>query len=96
MKLHVTQAAIDCLTKEWDFEAGESVRVYVRYQSGGPSPLVLGIQKEKPGREPVALRQEAGGISFFMEERDAWFLEGRDLTIDANGSDLLFVTNESR
>lgn len=91
MELSITPQAVDCLKHEWDFVAGESVRIYVRYQSGGPSPLALGIQKAKPGREPIALRQEAGGIDFFMEERDSWFLEDKSLTIDAKGPDVLFV-----
>lgn len=91
MELNITPQAVDCLKHEWDFVAGESVRVYVRYQSGGESPLALGIQKAQPGREPVALRREAGGIDFFMEERDVWFLEGKSLTIDATGPDVRFV-----
>lgn len=91
MELNVTPQAVDCLKHEWDFVDGESVRVYVRYQSGGSSPLVLGIQKEQPGREQIALRQEAGGMLFYMEERDVWYLEGKSLTIDAQGPDVLFV-----
>src|SRR5690606_11402252 len=88
MNMHVTDVAIACLKDEWAFESGEYVRVYVRYVSGGPAPMALGIQKEKPRQ--AFYSTEAGGITFYAEESDAWYLRGRTVTIDAEGTEIVF------
>lgn len=88
MDLQVTDQAVTCLKEEWGFEEGEMIRVYVRYVSGGAEPLSLGINKDTPRK--AAMELTAGGITFFMEENDVWFLDGRKLKIDAEGEEIRF------
>lgn len=94
MRLRVTDQAVACLKGEWAFEAGERVRVYVRYAGGGPEAYALGITKETDVPDEPALYAEAGGIQFFMEEKDSWFLQDSPLTIDAQGLDLRFIVGD--
>lgn len=88
MKLIVTDAAVHCFTKEWGFREGEYVRVYVRYAGGGEDPYALGIMSGKPIH--IGIETAAGKLTFFMEEADLWFLDNRDLTLDAKGEDIFF------
>ncbi|GAA3401295.1 HesB/YadR/YfhF family protein [Paenibacillus hodogayensis] len=88
MKLSVTDAAVFCFSKEWGFREGEHIRVYVRYAGGGEDPYALGIMSGKP--MDAGLESKAGGMTFFMEETDLWYLEERDLTLDAKGEDIFF------
>lgn len=90
MKLNITEKALSCLKEEWGFEAGESIRVYVRYAGGGGEPYALGITRAIPVGGG-GIRTDAGGIVFFMEESDLWFLEERDLVIDAKGDEIQFI-----
>jgi len=93
MQIDVTDRAVACLKDEWGFAEGEQVRLYVRYAGGGSDPYALGILKEQPSGEE-AFRTIAGGIVFYIEERDVWFLQGKRLTIDARGEELLFLLEE--
>ncbi|QAY67054.1 HesB/YadR/YfhF family protein [Paenibacillus protaetiae] len=90
MQLHISDAAVDCFIKEWGFSKGESIRIFVRYVSGGQEPYALGITRDDPIHP--ALSANAGGIGFFMEHNDVWFLEGKDLAIDASGEDIILKT----
>lgn len=92
MKLIVTDAAVRCFTEEWGFREGDFVRVFVRYAGGGEDPYALGIMSGKP--IDVGIRATAGKLTFFMEEADLWFLENRDLTLDAEGEDIFFRLSE--
>lgn len=93
MHLKVTAAAIDCFKKEWGFSEGESIRIFVRYVSGGTEPYALGITRDNPIN--AALTADAGGISFFMERNDIWFLEDKDLHVDAVGEDIVLHTQSA-
>ncbi|MFD1954888.1 Fe-S cluster assembly protein HesB [Paenibacillus thailandensis] len=90
MALTVTAAAVDCFKKEWGFGEGENIRIFVRYVSGGREPYALGITRDDPIN--AALSTSEGGLRFYMETNDVWFLEGRDLTIDASGEDIVLKT----
>ncbi|MEF3303672.1 HesB/YadR/YfhF family protein [Paenibacillus sp. GYB003] len=92
MKLNVTDEAVRCFAEEWGFREGEHIRIYVRYAGGGENPYALGIMSAKP--IDAGLRATAGGMTFFMEEADVWFLENRDLTLDAQGEDIYFQLPE--
>lgn len=87
MLLKVSDAAIDCFKKEWGFSEGESIRIFVRYVSGGKEPYALGITRDEPIN--AALSASAGGMRFYMESNDIWFLEDNDLEIDAAGEDIV-------
>ncbi|TLS53321.1 Fe-S cluster assembly protein HesB [Paenibacillus antri] len=91
MKLEVTERAVACLQGEWGFEPGEFIRVYARYAGGGAEPYVLGIQKERPRGDGRQESTVAGGMTFFIEEGDMWFVQDKKVTIDATGPDIQFV-----
>lgn len=84
----VTTTALTCFQQEWGFDDGEHIRVFVRYISGGESPFGFGITRDRPF-EPQ-LKTNAGRLVFFMESKDVWFLDGRSLTIDCRGEDIVF------
>jgi uncharacterized protein YneR len=91
MKLTVTGKAVTCLQEEWGFEEAKFVRVYVRYVGGDGDPYALGILKEESVPVDRAIRTEIQEIIFFIEEKDQWYLQEKDLIIDAQGVDIRFV-----
>jgi len=94
MKLEITEQAAACLKDEWRFDEGELIRVYVRYAGGGGEPYAVGILKERPSAEGTALQTEADGMTFFIDEKDAWYFRDKHVTIDASGMDVRFVVKE--
>lgn len=91
MNLQITESAVSCLKQEWGFVDGDSIRVYVRYAGGGSEPYVLGILREKPERHDDIIHITDGGFFVYIKQSDLWFLEERNLTIDAQGVELLFL-----
>ncbi|MGM1045890.1 Uncharacterized protein YneR [Paenibacillus uliginis N3/975] len=89
MKIIVTDAAVDCFKKDWEYSIGDYVRIYVRYSGGGEDAFAFGITRDEP-RYP-AISNVYGGITFFIEENDLWYLDGRDLTIDCFHEDIVFA-----
>jgi uncharacterized protein YneR len=88
MELMVTAAALECFRNEWAFGDGEQIRVFVRYVSGGDVPFALGITRDIP--QEAVLMTAAGPLTFFMESKDVWYLEGNRLLIDCEGEDIIF------
>ncbi|TJY41164.1 Fe-S cluster assembly protein HesB [Cohnella pontilimi] len=88
MELTVTPAALDCFRQEWAFGDGEHIRVFVRYITEGDPPFAFGITRDTPS--DAALTTVAGSLTFFMERKDVWFLQGNRLTIDCLGEDIVF------
>lgn len=80
MSLIITPEAAACFTEVWGYQVGESIRVYVRYSSGSSEAFAFGITRDRP--QSAALTAEQGGVTFFMEQDDVWFLENRDLLVD--------------
>lgn len=92
MELAVSAAAVECFRKEWAFEDGEHIRIFVRYVSGGKEPFALGITRDTP--QEAELVTTAGSLTFYMEHKDVWFLEGKPLLIDCEGDDIVFRIGE--
>ncbi|KIL36066.1 Fe-S cluster assembly protein HesB [Cohnella kolymensis] len=88
MELIVTPSALSCFKKEWGFGDGEIIRVFVRYVSGGELPFAFGITRDTPLDAAVTTVAEA--VTFYMERKDTWFLEGKSLKIDSEGEDIVF------
>jgi uncharacterized protein YneR len=82
MKLMVTEQAFDWLKRELNLQAGDSVRLFVRYGGCGGvhAGFSLGIHKEK--HKKCGLEHTLHNIRFFMEQEDVWYLDGRDLIVD--------------
>ncbi|WP_042160746.1 HesB/YadR/YfhF family protein [Paenibacillus gorillae] len=89
MKMSVTSAATACFMEEWGFKPEDSVRIYVRYSGGGEDAFSFGIMKDTARYPAVSTVQD--GIHFYMEENDAWYMDGKDLTIDLRNENIVFV-----
>ncbi|WP_311295019.1 MULTISPECIES: HesB/YadR/YfhF family protein [unclassified Paenibacillus] len=85
----VTNAAVACFQRDWEYRKGDFIRIYVRYSGGGEDAFAFGITKDEP-QYPVNT-YVGDGITFFMEENDAWYLDGRNLTIDCLHGDIVFA-----
>jgi uncharacterized protein YneR len=88
VELIITPSALSCIKGEWGFGDGEVIRVFVRYVSGGEVPFAFGITRDTPLEAAVTTVAEF--LTFYMESKDIWFLEGKSLTIDCEGENILF------
>lgn len=81
MRLMVEQAAADWYRKEMALNEGDHLRIFVRLGGcGSVQPgFSLGVSRDVP-RNP-ALHYAAGGIVFFMEEDNLWYLDNKKLRI---------------
>ncbi|MGZ9584538.1 HesB/YadR/YfhF family protein [Paenibacillus marinisediminis] len=90
MQLKVTPAAAERFKTEWGFEQGDDIRIFVRYSGFSKSgPYSFGIMKDSP-REPATMTQ-TGGLTFYMEQNDLWFLDEKELTIDEEHEEIVFL-----
>jgi uncharacterized protein YneR len=88
VELIITPSALSCFKGEWGITDGEVIRVFVRYVSGGEVPFAFGITRDTPLDAAVTTALER--ITFYMERKDVWFLEGKSLRIDCQGEDIVF------
>ncbi|MBB6691861.1 Fe-S cluster assembly protein HesB [Cohnella xylanilytica] len=89
MELVISPAALSCFRHDWGFKGGDSVRIFVRYVSGGSEPYGFGIMKDEP-MDPAAV-VENDKLTFYMESKDVWFLERKKLTVDCLRGDIVFL-----
>jgi Uncharacterized protein conserved in bacteria len=84
MKLTVEPAAAKWYKEQMELADGDSLRVFVRLGGcGSVHPgLSLGVTKDEP--RAAGLSHEAEGITFYMEEDNLWYLEGKELVISFN------------
>ncbi|RED63823.1 HesB/YadR/YfhF family protein [Cohnella lupini] len=88
MELIVTPSALSCFKEEWGIGDGETIRVFVRYVSGGEVPFAFGLTRDTP--HDAAVTTVADSLTFYMESKDVWFLDGKSLKIDAQGEEIVF------
>ncbi|CAM2885711.1 HesB/YadR/YfhF family protein [Paenibacillus sediminis] len=81
MNIHVSEEAAKWYRKELELREGDSIRFFARYSNTSPihPGYSLGISVEQP-KHP-GFRTEAGGLTFFMEEHDLWYLRGYRLNV---------------
>ncbi|GMK48282.1 MULTISPECIES: HesB/YadR/YfhF family protein [Paenibacillus] len=89
MKMSVTSAATALFKQEWGFKNNDSVRIFVRYSGGGEDAFAFGIMKDTARYPAVSTVED--GITFYMEENDAWYMDGKDLTIDCRNDNIVFI-----
>ncbi|MFD1037878.1 HesB/YadR/YfhF family protein [Virgibacillus byunsanensis] len=83
MKLLVTKEAANWYKEEFDVQQPTSLRFYVRYGFGGIIPgYSLAITTDK--MDDVYASCEVGDITFFIKEKDAWYFDDKNLTIEFN------------
>ncbi|GEB33836.1 HesB/YadR/YfhF family protein [Brevibacillus parabrevis] len=82
MKMTVTEAAVAWFKEEWGCQEGDSIRFFVRY--GGVSTVQdsfsMGIAKELPNE--IGLSTVIDGITFYMEQDELWYMNGKGLIVD--------------
>lgn len=82
MNMTVTSAAITWFRQEWGCQVGDTIRFFVRY--GGVSTIQdsfsMGISKEQPNE--AGMSTVVDGITFYMEQGELWYMNGRDLIVD--------------
>lgn len=81
MKLEITKEAANWYKEELDLEEVTWIRFFVRYGGvGGRIPgFSLGISTNAPHK--IYGSTEVDGITFFIEETDAWYFENSGLRI---------------
>ncbi|MCZ0755722.1 HesB/YadR/YfhF family protein [Anoxybacillus sp. J5B_2022] len=84
MEIVIKPKAFEWYKEELNLRQGDFVRFFPRY--GGCSTVQtgfsLGIDKEAPF-DPKA-ETTIGGVTFFIEDRDVWYLDGNNLVVDFN------------
>ncbi|CAG9621892.1 HesB/YadR/YfhF family protein [Sutcliffiella rhizosphaerae] len=84
MEMTMSEKAFEWYKNELNLESGDHIKFHVRY--GGCSTVQkgfsLGIIKEDPD-QPIA-QIVKDGITFFVEDKEAWYFDGHDLHIEFN------------
>ncbi|MFJ7747919.1 HesB/YadR/YfhF family protein [Peribacillus sp. NPDC097295] len=84
MELKVSDQASEWYIDELELPEGAYLRFYARY--GGTSTVQngfsLGIMQEEP--EAIAAAHTIGTITYYVEEKDAWYFDDHDLVITLN------------
>ncbi len=82
MDMTISPEAAAWFKKELNLKNGDSIRLFPRYSSGGGlhPGFSLGIATEPPARP--AAEAEQGGLIFYMEEQDLWYMEGYSLSVN--------------
>ncbi|HLS66352.1 MAG TPA: HesB/YadR/YfhF family protein [Pseudogracilibacillus sp.] len=82
MIIQITEEAANWFKEEYDIAEEASLRFFVRYGGGMAGRLPgfsLGVAFEQPVR--VHTETTVAGLTFFIEEADAWYFEDENLII---------------
>jgi len=82
MNIQISSEAAAWYKRELDLSNGDFVRFFVRY--GGYSTVQSGFSLGVSNEEPVdmAVKIENEGITFYIEEKDVWYFDDHDLSIE--------------
>ena len=97
MHIQLTKPALQWFKDEFDLKGeGESIRFFARYGGCGSiqSGFSLGISLEEPST--IGAKEEAEGMTFFIEEEDLWYFRGHDLKVkySRKNEEIEFVYDE--
>lgn len=82
MEIKVTENVAKWYKDELDIDQGY-IRFFPRYGSGGHIPgFSIGINLDNPTE--LYESTKIGGITFYIEEKDAWYFEDVDLIVNLN------------
>lgn len=81
MNIHITDEATQWYEQELDIQSGDAVRFFVRYGGidGRIAGFSLGLSVESP--DNIYASVSKNGITFFIEETDAWYFDQVDLNV---------------
>ncbi|WP_059170651.1 HesB/YadR/YfhF family protein [Bacillus sp. FJAT-27445] len=82
MNLQVSNKAAQWYKDEFEASEGTHIRFFVRY--GGFSQLQKGFSLGVDSEEPMdpAASTESKGLIFYIEEKDLWYFDGKNVEID--------------
>jgi len=82
MNFTISNEAAIWYKEEFNLQNGDSLRFFVRYGGCGTvqKGFSLGVVKEVP--VDVGTMTTKNGITFFIEEKDLWYFDGKDLSIE--------------
>lgn len=84
MNIQLDPAAVEWYKDEMNLKNGDFVRYFVRY--GGCSTVQsgfsLGVTKDEP--DDLGIKTELNGITFYIEEKDLWYLDEHSLHVKFN------------
>ncbi|GEL06772.1 HesB/YadR/YfhF family protein [Salisediminibacterium halotolerans] len=82
MNMTVTERAGKWFEEEMGVHKGDAVQFFVRYggDANFQSGFSLAVALKKPD-EP-ALMTELNGITFYVEQKDSWYFDNTDFTVD--------------
>lgn len=83
MKISISKTAAEWYKDELLASSTGYVRFFPRYGFGGHIPgFAIGVNREEP--ENIHASIQAEDITFYIEEKDAWYFNGIDLIITWN------------
>lgn len=83
MNIQITNKAAKWYKEEFEIDQQAQLRFFVRYGFGGLIPgFSLGISYDTP--KDVYASSNVEGITFFIENKDAWYFDDKDLKIEIN------------
>lgn len=83
MNLHISENAAKWYKNEFEIEKSGQIRFFVRYGFGGIIPgFSLGVGFDDP--VDIHASYDAAEITFFIEEKDAWYFDENNLTVLMN------------
>ncbi|GGH18260.1 HesB/YadR/YfhF family protein [Paenibacillus segetis] len=79
--INVTHEAAEWFKHELGLQEGQSVRFFARYSAGGiiHPGFSLGIEVDEP--VSLGVSSVVDGITFYMENKDLWYLDGYRLNV---------------
>ncbi|WP_053366712.1 HesB/YadR/YfhF family protein [Bacillus sp. FJAT-27245] len=82
MKLKVSSKAAQWYKDEFEANDGTHIRFFVRY--GGFNQLQKGFSLGVISDVPIdaAVTTESGGLIFYIEEKDLWYFDGKDVEVE--------------
>lgn len=84
MKIQLTDAALAWFIDEFEVEANDEIRLFVRYggEGGFQQGFSLGITKESA--DHAAVQEVVDDVIFYIEEKDLWYFDDQNVTISYN------------
>ncbi|GAB3796814.1 HesB/YadR/YfhF family protein [Virgibacillus kimchii] len=83
MNLDVSQEAAQWYISELELSEASYLRFFVRYGFGGHIPgFSLGVKQDTP--TDIFASASLEGVTFFIENKDAWYFEDNDLHVSFN------------
>jgi uncharacterized protein YneR len=83
MNLQMSKKAAQWYKNELELSDDAYLRFFVRYGFGGHIPgFSLGVKQDTP--MDIFASRDLEGITFFIENKDAWYFENNDLHVSFN------------